>query len=257
MTGTELSPGLDGDWSDAIEYDDWYSNDNYLQSLRSGRFHQDAWIRELVEATPAVDDIRYRGEHLTVHPSAGGAFAVLNEEWFGREASTWVAFPTVAMARAWTHGLAARWLRNHLPQPPQYSGSLDSWGGRYWAAERDLLHGRWAVVIGPEPAPWYYSLETEDPAAGWDFIAQALADAGIHPAYWPEAMRTARATDTRPHAEAPADPPAVLPSQPPAAREPAGAARLRPARRWTAWWWRVVNRLFRHTGHTTVTKDTP
>ncbi|WP_424892340.1 hypothetical protein [Streptomyces sp. XH2] len=252
MTGTEPSPELDGGWTDAIEYDDWYLNDNYLQGLCSGRFHQDARIRELVDATPAVDDIRYRGERLTVHPSPGGAIAVLNEEWFSRDASTWVAFPTVAMARAWTHGLAARWLRSHLPQPPQYGGSLDSWGGRCWAAERDLLHGRWAVVIGPEPAPWYHSLETEDPAAGWDFVAHALADAGVHLEHWPAAMRSAHATDTGLRDdEAPVDPPTA-----PALQPPANDARPRPAGRWAAWW-RVVNRLFRPIGRTTVTKDTP
>lgn len=41
----------------------------------------------LIEAAPALDDICFRGEHLTVHTVGGTAYAVLWEEWFGRDAS--------------------------------------------------------------------------------------------------------------------------------------------------------------------------
>ncbi|MEU2076611.1 hypothetical protein [Streptomyces sp. NPDC013489] len=187
-------------------YDDWDSR-GYLRGLEHGRFHEAPGIAALIEAAPALEDIRFRGEHLTVHASADGSvFAVLWEEWFGRSSSTWIRHPGAAAARSWTHQVAAQWLRNDAPYRSG-GGSLQSWNGDAWAAERDLVHGRWALCTGLHPAVEYTSFETEDPATGWAFLREALTEAGFPVEQWPAAMQQTRLADLPVPAPAPAAPP--------------------------------------------------
>lgn len=180
MTGTDV-------------YDDWFDR-GYLRGLEHGRFHEAPAIAAAIEAAPAVDDVRFRGEHLTVHLVDGAVYAVLWEEWFGRDASTWVRHPSAAAACSWTHQVAAQWLRNETGYRSG-AGSLQVWNGGPWAAERDLVHGRWAVAIGLHPGVTYASTATAGPVEGWEFIAAALAQAGYPDETWPAGMRRARRED--------------------------------------------------------------
>ncbi|MGW0647330.1 hypothetical protein ACWD4T_00755 [Streptomyces umbrinus] len=179
-----------------LPYNDWYER-GYLHGLDHGRFHQDPTVAEAIQNTAATDDIRFRGEHLTVHTiSDGTTYAVLWEEWFGTDASTWVRHRSEPAARAWTHAVAAHWLREYIGSLPSGGGLLATWGATTWGVERDLTAGRWNVVVGLEPGPWTSFLSTEDPVQGWAFITDNLATANIHPAQWPKAMRHARTKET-------------------------------------------------------------
>ncbi|MFI7020127.1 hypothetical protein [Streptomyces sp. NPDC050164] len=199
----------------ADTYDDWFDR-GYLRGLDHGRFHEAPQIAAAIEATPAVDDVRFRGEHLTVHDVDGAVFAVLWEEWFGRDASTWVRHPSVAAARSWTHQVAAQWLRNETGYRSG-AGTLQVWDGGSWAAERDLVHGRWAVAIGLQPGVTYASIATAGPVEGWAFIAAALDEAGFPAETWPAGMRRVRREDLpymAPVTQAPPDPAALVPAEP-------------------------------------------
>ncbi|MEV7442986.1 hypothetical protein AB0O22_17845 [Streptomyces sp. NPDC091204] len=183
--------------------EDW-SYRPHLAGLRHGHFHQAPELAARIKAAPAEDDIRFRGEHLSVHTIDGVAYAVLWEEWFSPAASTWVQHPSAAAARSWTHQLAAYWLRDEAGSS-HGSGTLQSWDGGTWAAERDLTAGRWHLAIGFQPGVTYTSTETEDRSAGWAFLTETLTAAGFPPETWPAAMRQIR------HYDLPAPDPARAP----------------------------------------------
>jgi hypothetical protein len=175
------------------EYDDWFDR-GYLRGLDHGRFHQAPELAARIEAAPPELDLRFRGEHLTVHTTGGTAYAVLWEEWFGKDASTWVRHASPAAAHAWAHQVAAQWLRNETGYRSG-GGTLQSWGRLPWAAERDLVHGRWHVAVGLFPGVTYASTETEDPEEGWAFLTGTLTAAGFPADTWPAAMRQVRDED--------------------------------------------------------------
>lgn len=181
-----------------LPYNDWFER-GYLDGLDHGRFNEHPVIAETIQNTAATDDIRFRGEHLTVHPASdGAAFAVLWEEWFGTGASTWVRHRSQAAARAWTHAVAAHWLREYIGSLPAGGGRLATWGAAAWGAERDLVSGRWNVAVGLAPGTHVSFLATTDPVRGWSFITSTLAEARIHPTQWPQSMRQACASETAP-----------------------------------------------------------
>lgn len=175
------------------EYDGWF-NRGYLRGLEHGRFHQASELAARIEAAPPELDLRFRGEHLTVHTTGGTSYAVLWEEWFGRDASTWVRHASPAAAHAWVHQVAAQWLRNETGYRSG-GGTLQNWGRSPWAAERDLVHGRWHVAVGLFPGVTYASTETEDPEEGWAFLTGTLTAAGFPAGTWPAAMRQVRDED--------------------------------------------------------------
>ncbi|MEV7535394.1 hypothetical protein [Streptomyces hydrogenans] len=174
-----------------LAYSDW-SDRGYLRGLPHGILRDSPEIAALIE-TPPVEDIRFRGEHLTVHATTEEAYAVLREEWFGLGASTWVRFRSPTAARAWTHQVAAYWLYDEAGA--RHGIGFASWGGAGWAAERDLTAGRWHVAVGTHPTVTYRSTETDDPATGWQFLADVLDRAGYPAETWPLAMLQARAWD--------------------------------------------------------------
>ncbi len=57
-------------------YDDWFGR-GYLRGLDHGQLRQVPELAALLETAPALDDIRFRGEHLTVHAIGTTAYAVL------------------------------------------------------------------------------------------------------------------------------------------------------------------------------------
>ncbi|MGW6571963.1 hypothetical protein ACWGAN_07275 [Streptomyces sp. NPDC054945] len=205
-TGHEASP--------LAECDGW-SDYPHLAGLRHGHFHQAPELAARLKAAPAEDDIRFRGEHLTVHTIDGIAYAVLWEEWFSPTASTWVQHTSPAAAHSWTHQLAAHWLRDEAGCS-HGGGTLQSWDGGSWAAERDVITGRWHLAIGLQPGVTYASTETEDRAAGWAFLTEALTAVGFPTDTWPAAMRQVRLHDL-PDTD-PAPPPVAAPEPPPGPR---------------------------------------
>lgn len=68
-----------------------------------GPFHQEPDLAARIKAAPAEDDVRFRGEHLSIHTIDGVAYAVLREEWFSPAASTWVQHSSAAAASSWAH----------------------------------------------------------------------------------------------------------------------------------------------------------
>lgn len=177
----------------SFEHDAWFDR-GYLRGLEHGRFHQAPELTTRIEAVTPELDLRFRGEHLTVHTLDGTAYAVLWEEWFGKDASTWVRHTSPAAAHAWVHQVVAQWLRNEIGHRSS-GGSLQSWGRRQWAAERDLIHGRWHVAVGLLPGVTYSSTETKDPEKGWAFLTGMLTAAGFPVATWPSGMLQARDED--------------------------------------------------------------
>ncbi|MFD9078261.1 hypothetical protein [Streptomyces erythrochromogenes] len=190
---------------------DGWSDRPHLAGLRHGHFHQAPELAARIKAAPAEDDIRFRGEYLTVHTIDGIAYAVLWEEWFSPTASTWVQHPSQAAARSWTHQLAAYWLRDEAGSS-HGGGTLQSWDGGAWAAERNLTAGRWHLAIGLQPGVTYTSTETQERAAGWAFLTETLTAAGFPPDTWPTAMQQVRHHDLP--TPAPVPPPAA-PATPP------------------------------------------
>lgn len=185
-------------------YDHWFDR-GYLRGLKHGRFHQALQLAARIEAAPPELDLRFRGEHLTVHTVDGTAYAVLWEEWFGTDASTWVRHASPAAAHAWVHQVAAQWLHNETGYRP--GSYLQNWGRHPWAAERDTVHGRWHVAIGLFPGVTYTSTETKDPEAGWAFLTDTLTAAGFPADTWPAEMRRVRDEDLpAPDPEPPAPP---------------------------------------------------
>jgi hypothetical protein len=175
------------------EYDDWFSR-GYLRGLDHGRFTPHPELAARIEAAAPELDVRFRGEHLTVHTVDGTAYAVLWEEWFGKGASTWVRHASPAAAHAWAHQVAAQWLRNETGYRSG-GGTLQNWGRGPWAAERDTVHGRWHVAVGLFPGVTYASTETEDVEAGWAFLTRTLTAAGFPASTWPAAMLRVRDED--------------------------------------------------------------
>ncbi|GGY71623.1 hypothetical protein GCM10010363_61290 [Streptomyces omiyaensis] len=204
-----------------LAYSDW-SDRGYLRGLPHGILRDSPEIAALIE-TPPVEDIRFRGEHLTVHATTEEAYALLREEWFGLGASTWVRFPSPAAARAWTHQVAAYWLYDEAGA--RHGAGFASWGHTGWAAERNLTAGRWHVAVGTHPTVTYRSAEIDDPATGWRFLADVLDRAGYPAETWPAAMLQARAEDLPAPSEQPEpDTAPEPPAQSPPAAEPAAPA---------------------------------
>ncbi|GGZ83762.1 hypothetical protein [Streptomyces rubiginosohelvolus] len=177
------------------EYDDWFSR-GYLRGLDHGRFTPHPELAARIAASPRELDVRYRGEHLSVHVVDGTAYAVLWEEWFGEGASTWVRHASPAAAHAWVHQVAAQWLHNDSDRRPG-GGYLQNWKHRraVWVAERDTVHGRWHIAVGTFPGVTYASTETDDVAAGWAWIERTLTAAGFPADQWPAAMLRTRDED--------------------------------------------------------------
>lgn len=226
------------------EYDGWFDR-GYLRGLDHGRFHQAPELAARIEAVPPELDRRYRGEHLTVHTLDGAAYAVLWEEWFGKDASTWVRHASPAAAHAWVHQVAAQWLRNETGYRSG-GGTLQNWGRRQWAAERDLVHGRWHVATGLFPGVTYASTETDDPAAGWAFLADVLTAAGFPAETWPAGMLRVYEEDLTACAPQPPAPPTVPVT---AAADPAPAPQPGP-RTWREALRRILARILASLGKT-------
>uniref|UniRef100_UPI003F49878B hypothetical protein n=1 Tax=Streptomyces sp. CA-136453 TaxID=3240050 RepID=UPI003F49878B len=212
------------------EYDDWF-NGGYLRGLEHDRFRQTPELAARIEAVPPELDLRFRGEHLTVHTVDGIAYAVLWEEWFGKGASTWVRHTRPAAACAWARQVTAQWLHNGIGCQ---AGYLQSWGCRAWAAERDLIHGRWHVATGLFPGTTYASTETDDVEAGWAWMERALTAAGFPADTWPTAMLDVRDAD-QPTPEPEPQAPPVAPAAPAPAPQPQP----------TTWWTRLRHAVAR------------
>ncbi|OLE22512.1 MAG: hypothetical protein AUG49_18975 [Catenulispora sp. 13_1_20CM_3_70_7] len=122
--------------------------------------------------------LRHRGYALSVHDTDAGVFVTGNGHGGYDDVAGGARFESETEASRYVHSRVATHIRSEIV--PAGNGFYRSWSDEFVTVEHEILYTRWHVVVGDE-SPIVHTLQLgfDDVRAGWRFVEETLAAAGI------------------------------------------------------------------------------